>query len=268
MAILNQVLTSSVTSLLSRFLLVLLFFLSSANPSLAAPFFIFSPSSIKLNYSGAGATGTFELKNSGQETIAVQIRIIKRQPSEDGSELYPEEDLEAEEDFIFYPPQVILKPGQIQSIRVTWVGDDSENKELAYRVLAEQVPIILETQNGNTQGRTASINVLVRYANSLYVTSNSFSSKIVLSDAVYQRGEEGEDQLLLTLKNEGSAHKILGDFSLQLKSSQDGSTVTLGKDDIGGVAGENILAGNKRRFVLPWPKELPVGPVTATFTTN
>jgi fimbrial chaperone protein len=71
------------------------------------------------------------------------------------------------------------------------------------------------------------------------------------------------------MENQGTAHlKFFSNLKLSLKSAQ-GQTVTLtGEQQLQGVVGQNILAGNKRQFVLPWPKELPVGPVTATFEIN
>ncbi|QHV01884.1 hypothetical protein BWK47_16035 [Synechocystis sp. CACIAM 05] len=222
------------------------------------------PSSLELTPSGAGATRSFTVKSNGDEPVAVQVVVVKRQMAIDGTETYGEED----EDFLVYPPQMIVSPGQQQMVRVTWLGNDSPEKELSYRAIFEQLPINLTTiSSGNDSGIEAIVSVTLTYKATIYVIPNGASADVVLIGAESQKDDLGNDLLVLNFLNRGTAHKLLTGLVVNLTS--EGKTITLNKDEqLKGVSGENILAGNKRRFVLPWPKELPVGPVTATFTTN
>ncbi|WLT38255.1 hypothetical protein NON20_22650 [Synechocystis sp. B12] len=183
----------------------------------------------------------------------------------DGTEELPP----AEEDFIVFPPQIILMPNQLQAVRVVWVGDSAPSKELPYRIIAEQVPVeaIERTIDQPVEDRIVDIKVLFKYLGTIYITPPNASSKVILDSAESLVSEDGIKKLVLNFENQGTAHKLLTGLEINLIS--EGKTVTLsGDEQLKGVIGENILAGNKRRFVLPWPKELPVGPVTATFTTN
>jgi fimbrial chaperone protein len=57
---------------------------------------------------------------------------------------------------------------------------------------------------------------------------------------------------------------MLQDLRLTIQAS--GKTVELGPEMLPNFAGENILAGQKRRFTLPWPEGLPEGAVQVSFT--
>ena len=66
----------------------------------------------------------------------------------------------------------------------------------------------------------------------------------------------------------GQAHVILRNLSLSLEGEANGNAaaaLALGPNQLSGMSGENILAGHKRRFLLPWPQEIPFGPIQASF---
>ncbi|BFM38518.1 fimbria/pilus periplasmic chaperone [Synechocystis sp. LKSZ1] len=232
--------------------------------SLATPSFQLTPMEMQFTPSGGGVNRSFLVQSAGDKPIAVQITIVKRQMAVDGAEVRTD----AEEDFIIYPPQIILQPNQTQSVRVTWLGESSPTKELAYRIIAEQVPIeSIESQPTESKTeRVANIKVLFKYEGTIYITPSNASPQIILQTAE-SLVEKDRTQLVLNFENQGTAHQLLNSLKVTL-TSNDGKTVTLQGEQLKGVIGENILAGNKRRFVLPWPKELPVGPVTATFETS
>jgi fimbrial chaperone protein len=225
------------------------------------------PMSASFTPSGSGVNRSFEINNLGKEPIAVEVYMTKREISLDGEETNPQ----ADDDFLVYPPQMIVKPGQTQAIRVTWLGDPNPPSELAYRIVAAQVPIAglgNQEEVPTTPGQAdVLVEVFFRYMGSVYITPSQARPNVVLDSVNAQKGESGKDELVLVFENQGTAHKNLTELELTLTSAQ-GGTITLAKERLRGVIDENILPGNKRRFVLPWPKELPVGPVTATFTTN
>lgn len=231
----------------------------------ASPSFQLSPMEMQFTPAGGGASRSFLLRSTGTQPVAVQISVAGRQMSIDGIEEMPLE----EEDFVVYPPQIILMPNQVQAVRVVWVGDPTPAEELPYRIVAEQVPIdALEPKiDEPTDTRIVDIKVLFKYVGTIYVTPPNASPKVVLEGAEPFTSEDGSQKLVLNFENQGTAHQLL--TSLKINLTAEGKTITLsGDEQLKGVIGENMLPGNKRRFVLPWPKELPVGPVTATFTTN
>lgn len=222
----------------------------------AARAFKLAPITMHFEPSGRAASQAFRVENESEEQVAVQISILSRGMSLDGKE----QNAPADDDFIVYPPQILLKPKQVQTLRVKWVGDARPQKELAYRILAEQLPINLSKE----QETGAKINLIVRYLGSIYIVPKGAKPNVVIESALPHPAENGERKLAITFHNSGNAHTILRDLTLTLQAN--GKTVVLGPTDLEGISGENILAGNKRRFVLRWPAQLPDGPVEAKFT--
>jgi fimbrial chaperone protein len=238
-------------------------FIAAVPPSFAAVLFSFAPISNSFAPSGRGASQAYTVTNTSPDKIlTVQIYATTREIGLNGEETNNQE--KAEADFVIYPPQVILKPGETQLVRVSWLGDPNPPKELTYRLIAEQLPVDTDTQTTTTQGRTIGITTLIRYAASVYITPPNAAPEAIVESATHQKSKTGTDQLVLTLENKGTAHLLLNDliFTLTPKNQPDKTLIT---EELPGVTGENMLAGIRRRFVIPWPKNLPVGELTVTF---
>jgi fimbrial chaperone protein len=243
-------------------------FLGFPHSSMAGGNFELSPNVVVLQSSGQESTESLFVASTGDEPVAVQIRMVKRQIAQDGTETNIEDD----ENFLVYPPQMIVTPGKQQVVRVTWLGETDLAEELAYRAVVEQVPVNLATQQvQEVDGIPISITLTSTYIASVYVAPNGAKANLVLEDATPSKDDNGQTQLVLIFHNQGNARDYVGNIRQSLKLVSVNSpekNVLISGEKIQDERGTVILAGNKRRFVLPWPKELPVGPVTATFTTN
>ena len=226
---------------------------------LPAAAFRFIPFTADFDPSGPGANQTFRVENNSDAQIAVEVTVFRRLMNLDGSD----ELTEAEDDFVVFPTQIVLEPERSQIVRVQWIGNPEPEQELAYRIIAEQLPVDLEP----SEGSGGSVRILVRYVGSIYVRPAGARADVVLQGAAAEEAG-GERQLSVTLHNRGQAHAILRNLSLSLEGEANGAAavaLALGAEQLGGMNGENVLAGHKRRFLLPWPRELPFGPVEATF---
>src|SRR5580765_7183801 len=96
-------------------LLSALFFLTIP----AAQAFKLVPIQMEFEPAGRGANQSFRLENDSSNTVPVQISMLTRQMDLDGMET----NAPAEDDFLVYPPQVLLKPKQVQTVRVKWLGN-------------------------------------------------------------------------------------------------------------------------------------------------
>ena len=239
--------------------------LLAGQPALASFLFYLTPMIGNLSPVGKDASGAFQVVNASQdESVAVELYLAKREVGINGEETYVREI--AEEDFLLYPPQTFLKPGEAQTVRVSWLGDPEPSHELAYRLIAEQVPLDTDSQSTKSDNQQINITTLVRYAGSIYITPEDALPKVILESAVHQKREGGGDQLILTFNNQGTAHTLLQDLTLTISSKEQPSkSVQLMPEDLKGVSGENILAAHQRRFLIPWPSELPVGEVDVSF---
>lgn len=243
-----------------RHFLSFIFFiiLSGISPALA---FRLEPISRVFEPAGAGATQSYEVINDSEEQIAVELSMAERKISLEGQETTES----ADDDFLVYPSQIVLPPQGVQSVRVTWLGNPNPEKELAYRIIAEQLPINLK-QPEESQAETISgaIKVMFRYIGSVYIRPKNAESKVVLNGITHEKGTDGNDRLVITFDNQGTRRAVLSELNLNLTSQ--GSQLTLKPEQLEGVNNGVILAGNQRRFSMPWPQQLPIGEVTGTFT--
>ena len=216
--------------------------------------FKLSPIVMDFAPSGREANQSFRVENDSEQRVAIQISMLKRDMELDGKEINSDGD----NDFIVHPTQILLEPKSTQTIRIKWIGERNSDKELAYRIVAEQLPVNLtkEKQTG------AKIDILVRYLGSVYIVPKGAKSEVVLDSISEQQANE-TNQLIMVLHNRGSTHTVLRD--LRFKFQAGGKTIELGPEELKGIAGENILAGKKRQFTLPRPVGLPNGAVKATF---
>lgn len=234
-------------------------------PVLAGGSFELKPILTEFSPSGSAATQSFVINSTGDKPVAVQLGMATREISLDGTET----NVDADDQFLIYPPQLVIPPGEQQAVRITWLGDPNPAKELAFRIIAEQVPVDLTTVTVRSkEGNTALIKVLFRYRGSVYIRPEGVAPKLIVENANAQKSKTGADQLVINVANQGTAHQFLQILKVTVKAGSGQSVTLAGVKQLEGVLGENILADSKRQFILPWPKELPVGPVTATFDTN
>jgi fimbrial chaperone protein len=221
--------------------------------------FQFTPISKDFDASGSGARQTFRVVNDTEKTIGVQIRALTRE-----MDLYGVETLEdASNYFYVYPKQVVVKPDSYQTIRVQWRGPARVEQELPYRIEAEQLPLDFEVVEGG-----ANLNILLVYRGTMYIVPEDIYFDAKLVSVAPHTDAEGNKKLAIEMKNDGNTHQIMYQPKLQITSSSNGNTtskVTLEADKLSGFSGENLLAGTRRIFLVPWPDELKEGKLSATY---
>lgn len=207
------------------------------------------PIEMEFAPSGRGATQIFRVENDRSEPAAIEVRVMAREMSADGEDrLTP-----ADESFVVHPAQIVLMPGQGQSVRVQWAGEAAPAKELAFRLIAEQLPVDL----GQAPPQGGQVRLLVRYVASVYVVPPGAKPDV----QVVRAGPAQGGMLEVVVANRGTAHRILREPELTLEAG--GRRVALKGEALKGLSGENLLAGVERRFLVPWPAGVPQGPVSA-----
>ena len=220
--------------------------------------FQFKPITVDFTPTGKNATRSFLVSNEGKKSIAIQITVMTRDVDLDGNE-----NREEVEDFIVYPSQLILLPGDAQTVRVSWAGSPTPPKELAYRIIGEQLPIFVE-EEAPTNKSSGQFNIAMRYVGAIYVVPEGVAPEIVIDSASLLQDGDGAETLEIIFHNKGTAHQLLKDVTLEVSpkdSSGEKETVHLTEADIPEMPSTNLLAGYKRRFVIAWPENLPKGDV-------
>ncbi len=221
--------------------------------------FQFTPISKDFDPTGTGARQTFRVVNDTDKTIGVQISAMTRE-----MDLYGTETLEdASNYFYIYPKQVVVRPGAYQTVRVQWRGPASVDTELPFRIEAEQLPL-----NFDQAQEGANLNILLVYRGTMYVVPDEFDYNLKLKSVKAHVDENGNKFIAIDMQNDGNTHQIMYQPEVTVISKSGSSVtsqVTLSADQLKGFAGENILAGQRRIFLVPWPEGLKEGQLSATY---
>lgn len=215
-------------------------------PLLIFPFiwaFNFSPMSQIIEVGQGQKGGQFLIDNDGPTNIAVELSVKERKMNENG-----EETLLDTKDVLVFPPQVIIPPGEKRTIRVSLSGLGDLKEEKSYRVIAEQLPLKVDPKMKDQAG----IQMLMKFVAALYATPSGAKSDVTV---VSQTSNGKELQLLV--ENKGTKHQLLN--NPVLKYSLKGKNGELKDDDLQGLEGENVLAGQKRLFTIKSSVVIPSG---------
>lgn len=197
----------------------------------------FTPIEMDFAPTGRGSTQIFRLENTTPEPVAVEISMKSRLMKLNG-----EDDLQdAEDQFNVFPSQVVMQPGQVQSVRVQYIGPAALDRERAFRLIAEQLPIDV----GQAPSNGGRMRLLVKYVASVYVLPSNLKAILSVTKLEVVDGK----WLAITMQNQGKTRKILKNITLDIGS------VGLSSLDLKGLEGENILADTIREFRVPMPAQ-------------
>ncbi len=221
--------------------------------AVSAQAFRFEPISQDFAPSGPGASHVFRVTNTMAERIAVRVSVRPRRIERDGIEVQGPESTE----FLVYPRQMLLDPGDARSIRVRWEGTEAPDMEQAFRIIAEQVPVDF---GGEQPAQGAGIRLTYRYEGALYVVPPGAAPDLRLDAARILERDDGR-VLVVVVSNVGTRRTLLHEARLTLRTSA--GEIVLGAEELPGMTGENMLAGSTREFVVPAPAGVATGVLDA-----
>lgn len=202
-----------------------------------------SPLSATYDPSGAGSARVYTITNDSDSPIAIEINAFSRNIDLDGNE-YTED---ASAYFQIQPRRMIIRPQSSQLVRVQYRGPQTVTREMAYRIISEQIPY---SQGAREEGTGQMISFLFVYSTSAYVRPSRIVERVAASAFVNEEGK-----LEIRIENTGSVHQMLNDLSITV-SGDNGGVYTLTEEDIGTIRGQNLLAGSTLRIVIDLPEAL------------
>lgn len=182
-----------------------------------------------------GGSVVFRVENNSSDPAAIQVSALTWEVSPDGSEM----NNDAEEDFVIFPPQLVLKPHESRAVRVQYLGAPEGSREKAYRLVAEQLPVNLQ----ETPAAGSAVRFMLKFKAALYVAPGKVESDVAAESATALP----DSRIRVTLVNKGTGHAILRKPELEIIFS-DGGRVAVPSEVLSVMEGENIHAGNKRYF--------------------
>ncbi len=205
---------------------------------------------------GSKATQSFEVVNDSAERIAVTVSFTTLSRDES----YVETTRDADDEFLAYPPQVIVAAHGRQTVRVSWLGAAKLTREQTYRIIVAQVPIeVLDRTAKPSPLPAGQLRVMITYRGTLFIRPAQAAPKIAIRDAVLATSAKGRT-LALTLENSGTAVGVVKSCAVTVTPASGGAAISVSTPT---TVNTRILAGTRRRYVLPWPAALAAGPVTA-----
>ncbi|MET0156147.1 MAG: fimbria/pilus periplasmic chaperone [Rickettsiales bacterium] len=228
-----------------------IFFLSALATLYAgdADAFRFSPFRASVAPTGPEAAKLFRVENNADRMSAVQVRVQTRSIDEYGQERNDD----AGGAFSVYPSQFVMQPKTSRAVRVQWNGG-AIPKELAFRVIAEELPVALE-KNPPDGGNVA---FLVAYRGALFVTPRGADSKLQVTDFSLGSPSAGGKRLLrLELRNDGLRHAFFRDPTVTAYARSGTKTTITDAALMEKLEGQTVPAGGTRKFLLPWSPSLP-----------
>lgn len=236
-----------------------------------------TPSIVMLRSSGDGSSTFLQLANKELQAAAIEVTVQEHRKDLAGQTI---EGREANDDFIIYPSQLVMVPGDEVSVQVRWAGDPKLTVERVYTVVTRQVPIPPQSaeEADSGDGIRLNVRVLLNYEVRVYVTPPGAKPKAVV-ESVTERPAPPEDgsspvgsgQLEIVLVNQGTAHQSLRAHSLIFVPLDPAGlplkqpVVTVAAKDVPGLT-PHLLAGDRRRLLIPRPAGLPAGPVRVSLS--
>lgn len=203
--------------------------------------FKFHPMSQSIELSEKQKAVQFWLENDSDEKLGIELTVVERVMDINGKETLP-----ATSQINVFPPQVIIPAKEKRAVRVSWNGEGELKSEKSFRVIAEQLSVKVDEKTKRRSG----IQMLMKYMAALYVTPANAESKIAV-EAI----QSMDKKLAVTVSNKGNKHQILGKPVLTIKSKD--NKQVLKEKELGGLAGENVLAESTRTFQISTKLKFP-----------
>lgn len=242
---------------------VFLALLSSFAFGLPACAYTLEPNLVLLRPAGSEASAFVRLVNRNQKPEAVEITIHEHTKDLEGAAITG---APADEQFLVYPAQVVLMPGDEVGVQVRWMGDPALARERAFTLVAREVAIPRAAPLPEAgAAMRVDVTVLVNYEARLYVTPRGVRPRVVVdsvTDVPAAAGKRGAVDVVLA--NEGSSQQALTGLSLLLVPLDAGGT-PLRQQALTvpalapGASRAPLLAGERRRLHIPRPAALPAG---------
>lgn len=158
------------------------------------------------------------LENQGQEPLHMQLRIFAWEQL-DGKEQYLPQDSIAGS-----PPMMEIAPGQRQLVRLIRQKPAPAGKEEAWRLIIDEIPVLLDQDTAGNKKPRAAIGIQMRYSLPLFTYGEGLSPGHAIDDRASQlqwRIVTAADNMpYLEISNQGSHHTRLSNVAFKTSNQQ------------------------------------------------
>ncbi len=215
-----------------------------------------SPMAVELDPFGRGSVARIQFTNTADRDFPIEVVAYVGEITEDGQlELKP-----ADDDFLIFPPQIVIAPLQEQIVRIQYVGEPEIDRARVYYISLSELPIQLEAG-------TPKVQVTVRFNVFVSVEPEGVSA-IPRTEMIEAAVVEEKQGINVRVANDGMGMLLAGQRKWTISgntASGEAFTSVLEADRMGIILGAGIVAPEKaRKFFIPL--ELEVDPASVTVT--
>lgn len=208
------------------------------------------PLRIVLTPSKGEVGGTFRINNTRDETLPVEIKVLRRSVARDGSQTFEP----ADDDFSVFPIQVQVAAKQSQAIRFKYLGSRQIETSAAYVLQVTEVPV---TKPGFT-----GVRFTYNFGVAVYLDPANAVEKLKVENV-----SRAGDDVILVVSNSGNKFATIINQELALTSG--GTKLRLTAAELKDKISNPLIPPNSsREFKLPLGQSLPPGPLTATIASG
>lgn len=209
-----------------------------------------NPIVLDLDAFGQNASAQINVTNTQGTDLPIELKISRVSIDETGNVSVEEG---GEEDFLIFPPQALIPPGETQVFRVQWIGAPDIEVSQSYVITVVQLPI--EMPDG-----ASGIQLLYNFQVVANVAPPNGVADLSVASSAVQTDENGIARPVLTLTNGGNEHAYLSRSKIRVQQLDEvGKSIwsaTLEPEDIAQSMGVGLVQpGRSRKFALPM--ELP-----------
>jgi P pilus assembly chaperone PapD len=197
--------------------------------------------------------------------VPVEVNISAREITIDGAVVYPTS--EGADDFVVYPSQFILYPGDTKKVQVQWVGEKIPTREMTLGFIATQVPLKFKEKVEQPKTAIARVEVERRYEGIIVVRPPGIKPSVVV-DTSYVRNDSSGLHMVFILNNKGTGMQSLKNMDFTVSPLDKNGKIRfnekiLVKGKPQDATSQSLIAGFRRKVDVPWPAGFPVGPFNA-----
>jgi hypothetical protein len=143
-------------------------------------------------------------------------------------------------------------------------------KEISYGLIAEQAPVKLGDEDKPRTKAEGRLYILIKYEGIILVRPAGVKPNTVVDSAGPMVDSTGKAHLVVLLNNTGTARQVLKGAKFQVTPVDKSGNMVVNesvayKPDIpDSQIWQKLYAGYRRQLNIPWPENVPVGPVRVT----
>jgi fimbrial chaperone protein len=198
-----------------------------------------SPMTRDLEPSGQASVTTINVQNTGDTPLTYEVTVFRRTIAVHGYDVHTP----ADDDFMVFPPQGIVRPGATQALRVRYVGPPDLDQSRNYVIMVSQLPVNL------TSAEQSGVRFVFSFGVSVSVIPRGARPDL----RVLAVTPQGGDTVRVRLRNDGRAVTRLGEWIWRFQVAS-GADVELSGDALRSqIAQPLILPGTERIVDLRVP---------------